>query len=121
MESGSRRHMAGLGVYLDENVDLHVAEALRRRGYDAAHALTEGNVSMADAEHLRYATRQGRAVVTHNFADFAMLHVDFLQRSEAHEGIVLVPWRPRSELVTRIGKHLDGTTASVQRNNLLWA
>ena len=59
--------MAGLGVkvYLDENVDLHVMDALKQRGYDVLHALAEGNVRLPDEQHLRFATARGYAVVTH--------------------------------------------------------
>jgi hypothetical protein len=115
--------MAGLGVgiYCDENINLHVAHLLRQRGYDATHALMQGNIQMPDEHHLRWATAHGRAVVTHNFADFVLLHTDYLQRHEQHEGIILVPVRPLAELAARLSKHLDSYTRAEQRGNLLWA
>jgi hypothetical protein len=115
--------MAGLGIciYLDENVNLHVRDVLRQRGYDVTHALVEGNVQMPDEQHLRWATAHSRALVTHDFADFARLHSDFIQRHEQHEGIILVPVRPLSELVARLSNHLDSYTPAEQRGNLLWA
>ena len=58
-------------------MDVRVADALQRLGYDATHALPEGNVRCPDEQHLRYATRHGRAIVTHNFADYAGLHAQF--------------------------------------------
>lgn len=82
---------------IDENVDVHLTDALQRSGYDAVHALRVGNVNVPDEQHLRYATRHGRAVVTHNFADYVRHHNDFTQRGEHHEGIILVPGRPLSE------------------------
>jgi len=114
--------MAGLGikVYLDENINLHLLAALIQRGYDAAHALTEGNQKVADEEHLRFATAQGRAVVTHNFADFAKLHMEFGQRNEHHQGIILIPVRSLSELLTRLCSHLDSFAPDRQRDSLLW-
>ncbi len=115
--------MAGLGVrvYLDENVDIHVTDALQRHGYEATHALREGNMRVSDEQHLRYATLHGRAVVTHNFGDYVRLHADFVQRGEHHEGIILVPVRPLSEVLVRLSKHLDIYTPVEQRDNLLWA
>jgi predicted nuclease of predicted toxin-antitoxin system len=115
--------MAGLGVkvYLDENIHLHLATALNQGGYDAAHALTEGNRKVSDEQHLRFATGQGRAVVTHNFADFVRLHAEFAKRNERHEGIILVPVRTLSELLTRLCNHLDSFAPSQQRDNLFWA
>ena len=115
--------MAGLGVrvYLDENVRVHLTAALLQRGYDATHALLEGNVSVVDEQQLRYATAQGRAVVTHDFGDFTRLHADFSRRGEHHEGIILMPWRPLPVLLPRLSKHLDTYTLTEQRDNLLWA
>jgi hypothetical protein len=115
--------MAGLGVkvYLDENINLHLASALNQRGYDATHALIEGNRKVADQQHLRFATAQGRAVVTHNFADYARLHVEFAQRNERHEGIILIPDRSLSEMLARLCTHLDSFAPDQQRDNLLWA
>ena len=111
----------GIRLYLDENVDLHLAEALQPHGHDAVHALLERNVKIPDNEHLRYATSQGRAIVTHNFDDYSRLHVDFAQRGESHEGIILVPVRPLSELLRRLRRHLDIYTPVEQQNALLWA
>jgi hypothetical protein len=115
--------MAGLGIriYLDENVNLPVTRLLRQRGYRVTHALLEGNVQVPDEQHLRWATAHGYAVVTHDFADFARLHTEFLQRQEQHEGIILVPLRPLAELVARLCKHLDSYSPAAQRGNLLWA
>src|SRR5437660_1735781 len=115
--------MAGLGirVYLDENVNVHLTAALGQLGYDATHALAEGHVQRPDEEHLRAATAQGRAVVTHDFADFVRLHADLTQRNEQHEGIILVPLRPLPELVARLSRHLETYTPDQQRGNLLWA
>jgi predicted nuclease of predicted toxin-antitoxin system len=115
--------MAGLGiqVYLDENVNLHLAAALNLKGYDARHALMEGNQKVPDEQHLRFAAAHGRAIVTHNFADFATLHAAFSQRGEHHEGIILVPVRSISELLSRLCVHLDSIRPDQQRDNLLWA
>src|SRR5947199_8514816 len=115
--------MAGMGVrvYLDENVDIHLTGALRRRGYDAIHALLEGNVQVKDEQHLRYATAQGRALVTHDFVDFPQIHSDFMQRSEYHEGSILLPFRSLSELLARVSIHLNTIPPDAQRDNILWA
>jgi hypothetical protein len=115
--------MAWLGVriYLDENVNVHVMDVLRQRGYDVTHALIEGNMQLPDEQHLRWANGQGRAVVTHDFADFVRLHTEFIQRHEQHEGIILVPVRPLRELAGRLSKHLDSYAPAEQRGNLLWA
>jgi predicted nuclease of predicted toxin-antitoxin system len=115
--------MAWLGIrlYLDENMDPRVADGLNQLGFDVTHAVREGNVRLADEEHLRYATTQGRACVSHNFSDFTRIHTEFLQRGEAHAGVVLVPHRSVSELIARLRHHLESHPPDQQQNNILWA
>ncbi len=114
---------AGLGIriYLDEMMDVQLAAALCRLGYDATDTHSKGNDHLFDDEQLRYAASQGRAILTVNFGDFARHHADFLQRRESHEGIILVPERPLRELLKRLRKHLDTVAPDQQRNNMLWA
>ena len=119
--AAAERHEPRMRLYLDENLNVQVAEALRARGYDAIHALTEGNRRLPDEQHLRYAAAQGRALVTHNFADYAGLHRSFIQQGEHHAGIILAPVRPLSELLPRLCKHLDTVSPAQQQDNLLWA
>lgn len=106
---------------MDENIDVRVTEALQASGYDATHALTEGNRRFPDEHHLRYATAQGRALVTHNFADYARLHLSFIQQGDHHAGIILVPVLPLSGLLPRLCRHLDTISPDQQQDNLLWA
>ncbi len=42
-----------------------------------------------DAEHLDYATSQGRVLYSFNVADFYRLHKDYLAQGKGHVGIVL--------------------------------
>lgn len=114
---------AGLGIrlHLDENVDVRLADALNQRGYDITTAASQGWLHLSDEEQLRRATASGRAIVSHDFGDFQAIHNDFSQRGEPHEGIVLIPVRSLSEMLTRLRSHLDQRTPDEQRNNLLWA
>jgi predicted nuclease of predicted toxin-antitoxin system len=111
----------GIRIHLDENVDVRLADALNQRGYDATTALGQGWLHLSDEDQLRHATAIGRAIVSHDFDDFPRIHAEFLQRGEGHEGIILVPVRSLSELLTRISRHLDQHSPGEQRNNLFWA
>ena len=42
--------MAGLKIYTDENVDVRIAEGLRKRGINAFSATEKGMISIADTE-----------------------------------------------------------------------
>ena len=61
-------------MYLDEDVSVEVGPMLNRRGHDVIHAHDLNNREVPDTEHLLYAARSGRVMVTHNRRDFEELH-----------------------------------------------
>jgi predicted nuclease of predicted toxin-antitoxin system len=115
--------MAGtrISLYLDENISFPIADWLRRSGQDVIHAFDENRMHVSDEEHLRYASSLGRALVTHNFADFVRIHAEFLRRGEPHLGIVLMPVRPDSVVVARLSSHVARFTPAEQAGQILWA
>jgi predicted nuclease of predicted toxin-antitoxin system len=78
-------------LYLDEDLSPHVAELLRDHGFDAVSAHEAGHAGRLDLEQLRFATREGRCLVTRNVADFVEIVRDLVNRQEPHAGIILVP------------------------------
>lgn len=64
-------------LYLDEDVDVLVAELLTRRGYSAITARDAGTLGQSDSEQLAYAVGQRRALLTHNRVDFEKLADEF--------------------------------------------
>ena len=63
--------------------------ALRARGIDVETALEADMIERPDAEHLTYASGEGRVLFSFNAGDFYRLHTEFLRRSEPHAGLVL--------------------------------
>ena len=80
--------MAAIRVYLDENVHLFIADALRLRGWDTLTTQEAGRRRATDPEQLRFAARQGWALLTYNVQDFPRLHYELLARGETHAGII---------------------------------
>lgn len=64
--------MAALRFHLDEHVDPALADALRIRGVDVTTTVAAGLTSASDKEHLTFALREVRVLVTHD-ADFLVL------------------------------------------------
>lgn len=64
--------------FFDQHMPNAVAGALRRHGADVLTAHEAGRCGLTDEEQLRFATAEGRAVVT--------LAADFLQHGEAFAG-----------------------------------
>ena len=71
-------------------MDRALVRALRARGVDVTTALDEGMIERSDAEHLDYATAQGRVLYTFNVGDFYRLHTSYLAQGKSHAGIILV-------------------------------
>src|SRR5262249_19566754 len=82
----ARRHRE-VTFTLDENLSPRVAEIPRARGVDVMSA---GNTQLDDRTQLRYATNEGRAIVTCDIADFTNLASEFIAANIEHAGIVLI-------------------------------
>ena len=73
-------------LYSNENFPQPVVEELHRLGHDVLTSRDAGNANqqVPDDEVVRYATEQGRAVITLNRRHFHTQH----RRSAAHAGII---------------------------------
>lgn len=89
-------------LYLDEDVDVALASALRRRGIDVVTTQEAANVQRRDEDQLAFATQAGRVFFTHNCADFARLHKRVIQEGRSHTGIILSDQLPLSVLLRRL-------------------
>jgi hypothetical protein len=116
--------MTGLGItlYTDEDVDVRLAMRLNRDGYDILSARDAGNAhrSLPDEWHLLFAVEQQRALLTHNFADFALIDREWRAKNRSHCGIILVGHVPIGELVRRTTLHLDNHRPENQYNTVLY-
>ena len=82
--------------YLDADVSVHVTPLLHRGGHGATTADAMGLKTAGDDEQLEVAVRNGWIVVTHNRADFRLLHnawrrfARLWQVQANHSGILVV-------------------------------
>ncbi len=78
-------------LYMDEDtMDQALVQALRARNVDVITALDAGMIEREDAEHLDYATEQGRVLCSFNVRDFYRLHSDYVAQGKLHAGIILM-------------------------------
>jgi hypothetical protein len=84
-----------LKLLLDEQHARIVAELMRKEKHDVV-ALTERPALRggADSEVLQAAVAEGRALMTENARDFALLHRQWMDAGKTHLGMVLTS--PRS-------------------------
>lgn len=100
-----------LGLYLDEDVDVLIAELIRSRGYDIVAACEEGQTRRTDAEQLAYAAAARRALATHNRDDFQRLAQEYFTAGRTHHGIIVMLRRSPYEIARRLLRVLDRATA----------
>lgn len=81
-------------LYLDEDVDVLVAELLRSYGFDASSAQERNQLRWSDQEQLAYAASQKRALLTHNRVHFESLAQEYYASGKIHAGIILAVRRP---------------------------
>jgi len=107
-------------LYLDEDVHRRVATALRLRHFDVISAHEVRHWGFGDEEQLVYAAMEGRAIFTYNTADYLHLHLAWLQRGQAHHGIIVSDQLPISETVRRLLNLLNRVTADEMLNDMRW-
>lgn len=117
--------MSGLGIrlYTDEDVDVRLAEQLRRRGYDVISCRDAGRhrKGIPDDDHLVFATRARRAILVHNSRDYVRCDHAWKATGQQHWGILVIEnGTPIGELVRRIQRPIDTVTAQEQYDTLLF-
>ena len=105
-------------LYLDEDVDILVAELLKAYGFSATTTLDAGQLQRSDAEQLAFAASQCKALLTHNRADFEQLAEQYFAESRQHCGIILAVRRSPYEIVRRLLVIFNQVTADEMKNQL---
>lgn len=105
-------------LYLDEDVNILVAELLKARGFDAVTARDAGQLHATDAQQLAYAVSQGRTIVTHNRVDFEKLVQAYFDSGQMHYGVVFAVQRPPQEIAKRLLVILNRVTAEEMHNQV---
>jgi predicted nuclease of predicted toxin-antitoxin system len=107
-----------VALYLDEDIDVLLADLLRSREYDVLTTQEAGQIRKSDPEQLAFAVSQGRAIVTHNRDDFAELARAYAEAGQEHFGIILAIRRSPYDIARRLMVILDQVTADEMQNQL---
>ena len=108
-------------IYSDEDVANLVANLLRGRGLDVLTTIEADKSGSSDAEQLAYAASMDRCILTHNRVDFERLHLQYVEVSQQHSGIIVTPQNNAYEVAKRVGLLLDALTADEIASQLLYA
>jgi predicted nuclease of predicted toxin-antitoxin system len=107
-------------LYLDEDVDVLVADLLRSRGFDATTTLDAARTGSGDEEQLLYATEHEMALLTHNRVHFEDIATRYWQTGQTHAGIFIATRHPPPQIAGRLLILLNQITADEMKNQLLY-
>ena len=82
-----------MNLLLDEDLSPRIAQALRKLGVDAVSVHEVDRQGLSDREQLKFAASEKRCLVTRNRDDCLILTREFFDRSEPHEGVLVVSSR----------------------------
>lgn len=105
-------------LYLDEDVDVLVADLVRAKGFLATTTRGDGQVGNNDEEQLAYAISQQKTLLTHNRTDFEQLARRYVAGGLAHYGIIIAVRRSPYEIARRVLVLLNQVTADEMENQL---
>ncbi len=107
-----------ISLYLDEDVNVLVADLLRARGFDVITARDAGNLQATDAEQFAYAISQSRTLVTHNRRDFEELVQVYFDSVQMHYGVIFAVRRSPQEIAQRLLAILNQVTSDEMENQV---
>ncbi len=111
--------MENLKIYTDENVDVRVAEGLRKRGITAFSAQEKGMIGATDVEQFRFASDMHAVIFTHDhhFITIAQL---LKQQSRGHWGVIFGEMHKLSigECIKRLALYGNILSAEEMKNQI---
>jgi hypothetical protein len=109
-----------ISLYLDENVDVRVAEVVRGRKHSALTCREARLLGGSDEVQLEYAAERRLALVTHNRVHFEQLAREYIRIGCGHAGIIVAVRRPYYDNARRLLVLLNQMTADEMDNQLLY-
>lgn len=112
--------MAKISLFLDEDVRVLLGRVLRERGFDVYHVIERDRNGKSDSEQFIYATKQKRAILTHNIRDYVKLAKTCQQQDKHHYGIIVSHHLPFRELLKRTLKFLSSHSKNDLKDRFIW-
>jgi hypothetical protein len=103
-------------LYLDEDVDVLVAELLRARGFAATTTLEAGRLGSTDESQFAFAVSQENAFLTHNRTHFERIAQEYLTAGKKHFGLIVAVRRRPQDIARRLLKILNFVTSDEMEN-----
>ncbi len=107
-------------LHLNEHLSWHLAEQLRKYGFDVTSTIELRMLEDDDDTQLAFAVSQQRAIVSINHQHFAPLHEQYLAQGKEHWGIILSTEETTPVLRRRLLRLLNTLSAEDLKNQMHW-
>lgn len=111
------RHLF-IGLYLDEDVNVPLADLRRARGFQVTTTREAGQIGKSDGEQLAFASSREQAILTHNRIAFEALGRQYFNEGWPHSGIIIAVRRRPMELLHRVLVLLNPVAADEIENQI---
>ena len=105
-------------LLIDEDVHAVLANAMRKRGYDAVNIQELNKKGLSDGELIIEAIKSERTILTFNVKDFVILHNKTVTEKRSHFGIIVSKQLSFSEILKKLLKLLQTTTDETMKDKL---
>lgn len=105
-------------LYLDEDVDVLIAELLRARGFKVTTTQESRQLGATDEAQLAYAASHHKTFFTHNRIDFEKIADVYFASGKEHDGIIIGVRRSPYEITRRLLSILNDISADSMQNQL---
>lgn len=107
-------------LHLNEHLSWHLAEQLRKLGFDVTSTIELHMLEDDDETQLAFAVSQQRAIVSINHQHFAPLHAKYIAEGKEHWGIILSTEEPTPVMRRRLLRLLNTLSADDLKNQMRW-
>lgn len=107
-----------ISLYLDEDVDILLADLIRARGFSVTTTRDVLNLHASDEQQLAYAVQQQQTFFTHNRTDFEDLATTYFSNNQHHTGIIIAVRHSVHEIARRLLVILNHVTADEMQDQL---
>ncbi len=111
--------MGKLRIYIDENVDIRIAEGLKNRGIEVFSAKQKGMTGASDLEHFTYAFQIRAVIFTHD-RHFLKIAKKLIDDGKNHCGVIFVSMNKLSigECIKRLALYADVLSVEEMKNQI---
>lgn len=105
-------------LYLDEDVDVLIADLVRARGFIVTTTLEAAQTGSSDEAQMAHAANTGHTFLTHNRTDFERLAEQYFSIGREHHGIIIAARRSPYEITRRLLMIMNEFTADEMKNQI---